>query len=203
MDKKQLDNKYKETLMTIYNDDYLKDYGENQSEWKKNQTEYFNQFMQKYNKTNILDLGCGRGNESKFFQDKGYDVTAIDLSEEAVKICISRGLKAFQMDFYSLSFPDSSFDAVFAQSSIVHVPKNNLHVVLNEVYRCLKRDGIFFLGLYKGFFEGELSRNKNRYFSMYQMDEIKTYLEPQFAILNENHFRPTRLERYVSLILKK
>ncbi|HDR3523474.1 class I SAM-dependent methyltransferase (plasmid) [Bacillus cereus] len=203
MDNKSLDKKYKKTLLNVYNQDYLKGYGKKQSEWKKSQSEYFGGFLKTYNKTSILDLGCGRGNESLFFQEQGYDVTSIDLSEEAVNICISRGLKAIQMDFYSLSFPDSSFDAIFAQSSIVHVPKNNLDIVLNEVYRCLKQDGLFFLGLYKGYFEGELFRNKDRYFSMYQMDEIQTHLESKFIILDENHFRPTRLERYVSLILKK
>lgn len=125
------------------------------------------------------------------------------MSVEAIKICKSRGLNAIQMDFYSLDFHDQSFDAVYAQSSVVHVPKASLGVVLKEVHRCLKDEGIFFLGLYKGYYEGELSRNRDRYLSMYQMKEVQEYIHPMFSIIDENHFRPTRLERYVSLILQK
>lgn len=41
----------------------------------------------------ILDVGCGAGRHSLYLQQKGFDVTGIDNSPGAIKVCKSRGLK--------------------------------------------------------------------------------------------------------------
>jgi SAM-dependent methyltransferase len=43
-------------------------------------------------KGKILDVGCGAGSHSLYLQQKGFDVTPIDISENAVKACHLRGL---------------------------------------------------------------------------------------------------------------
>lgn len=35
----------------------------------------------------ILDVGCGEGRDILFLLDKGYDVTGVDISAEAIKFC--------------------------------------------------------------------------------------------------------------------
>ena len=47
----------------------------------------------KFAKGRILDIGCGAGRHSLYLQKKGCDVTGIDVSPLAVKICRQRGLK--------------------------------------------------------------------------------------------------------------
>jgi len=44
-------------------------------------------------KGKILDVGCGAGSHSLYLQEKGMDVTAIDISENAIKACHLRGMK--------------------------------------------------------------------------------------------------------------
>jgi len=44
-------------------------------------------------KGKILDVGCGAGSHSLYLQEKGFDVTAIDISKKAIKACELRGLK--------------------------------------------------------------------------------------------------------------
>ena len=44
-------------------------------------------------KGKILDVGCGSGTHSLYLQEKGFDVTSIDISENAIKACNLRGLK--------------------------------------------------------------------------------------------------------------
>jgi SAM-dependent methyltransferase len=44
-------------------------------------------------KGKVLDIGCGAGSHSLYLQEKGFDVTAIDISENSIKTCELRGLK--------------------------------------------------------------------------------------------------------------
>lgn len=44
-------------------------------------------------KGKVLDVGCGAGSHALYLQEKGFDVTAIDISENAIKACELRGLK--------------------------------------------------------------------------------------------------------------
>jgi SAM-dependent methyltransferase len=44
-------------------------------------------------KGKVLDVGCGAGSHALYLEDKDFDVTAIDISENAVKACELRGLK--------------------------------------------------------------------------------------------------------------
>jgi cyclopropane fatty-acyl-phospholipid synthase-like methyltransferase len=44
-------------------------------------------------KGKVLDVGCGAGSHALYLQEKGFDVTAIDISANAIKACELRGLK--------------------------------------------------------------------------------------------------------------
>ena len=44
-------------------------------------------------KGKVLDIGCGAGSHSLYLQKKGFDVTSIDISENAIKACQLRGLQ--------------------------------------------------------------------------------------------------------------
>ncbi|MGB1003693.1 MAG: class I SAM-dependent methyltransferase [Salibacteraceae bacterium] len=54
-------------------------------------------------KGKILDVGAGTGIHSKELQNRGFDITAIDISEGAIQCMKKQGLKkALKMDFYEL-----------------------------------------------------------------------------------------------------
>ena len=46
-------------------------------------------------KGKILDVGCGAGSHSLYLQEKGFEVTAIDISENATSILIGTEMPAF------------------------------------------------------------------------------------------------------------
>jgi len=49
-------------------------------------------------KGKILDVGCGAGSHSLYLQEKGLEVTAIDISENAIKACRLRGLTTTRVE---------------------------------------------------------------------------------------------------------
>lgn len=44
-------------------------------------------------KGKILDVGCGAGSHALYLQEKGFDITGIDISANAIEACTLRGLK--------------------------------------------------------------------------------------------------------------
>ena len=44
-------------------------------------------------KGKVLDVGCGAGSHALYLQEKGFDVSAIDISANAIKACELRGMK--------------------------------------------------------------------------------------------------------------
>ena len=49
-------------------------------------------------KGRILDVGCGAGSHSLYLEEKGLEVTAIDISENAIKACRLRGLTTTRVE---------------------------------------------------------------------------------------------------------
>lgn len=68
----------------------------------------------KYANVRVLDIGCGAGRHSIYLQKKGFDVTGIDNSPLAIKICKLRGLKKAKiMSITEIGkFKQNSFDMI-------------------------------------------------------------------------------------------
>lgn len=67
-----------------FSEKYFWDY----PEWNPNEKKAV-----KLAKGKILDIGCGAGRHALYLQKKGFDVTGIDNSIGAIKVCKLRGLK--------------------------------------------------------------------------------------------------------------
>jgi len=67
----------------------------------------------RYAKGRILDIGCGGGRISLYFQRKGLDILGIDVSPLAIKVCKLRGLrKARVMSITEVSPRLGRFDTI-------------------------------------------------------------------------------------------
>ncbi len=62
-------------------------------------------------KGKVLDVGCGAGSHALYLQEKGFEVTAIDISENAIKACELRGLKNTSIQNI-LDLENDTFDTI-------------------------------------------------------------------------------------------
>ncbi len=64
-------------------------------------------------KGRVLDVGAGSGSHSLYLQNKGFNVTGLDISENACICCKQWGVKDIvNSDFFSYSPDDSKFDTL-------------------------------------------------------------------------------------------
>jgi SAM-dependent methyltransferase len=146
----------------------------------------FQKFIDLLSGKDILDLGCGAGDHSKYFVGKGLNVTCIDISEEMIKLCKEKGLNAFVMDIEDLKFSLNSFDGIWAVTSLLHIPKSKIYLVIDKLYQILKEDGIIHICVKEG--DGErLVKDKyfdsQRFFSFWRKDEILKLFEEKFSFI--------------------
>jgi SAM-dependent methyltransferase len=64
-------------------------------------------------KGKILDVGCGAGRHSLYLQERGFNVTGIDVSPLAVRVCKLRGLKKVRLiPVEKADFKSDMFDSI-------------------------------------------------------------------------------------------
>lgn len=100
-------------------------------------------------KKSVLDVGCGSGHGTWFLMMNGVNsVLTLDLDEAKVhhvyRFCKDfNNFLALTMDAQNMGFKDHSFQVVTCFELIEHIPNPDL--LVSEVKRIIKGDGIFFL----------------------------------------------------------
>ena len=103
----------------------------------------------------ILDFGCGSGRDTKYFLEKGYQVVATDGSAELCRLASSfTGIKVKEMLFQELD-EIGVYDGIWACSSILHLPKQELLPVIRKMCIALKDNGVIYTSFKYSNFEGE------------------------------------------------
>ena len=156
--------------------------------------------------TSILDFGCGSGRDTKFFLQKGYDVTATDGSAELCKLVSAfSGIDVKEMLFQDLD-AISMYNGIWACSSILHLPKIEQFRVFHKMNKALKENGIIYTSFKYGEFAGE--RN-GRYFTDFREDTFQEFIKeiPELTVEEQwitSDVRPGRgEEKWLNLILRK
>lgn len=138
----------------------------------------------------ILDLGCGPGNHGVYFKEQGLDALCGDLSEEMVRLCQQKGLKSQIVDIENIDFPAQSFDGIWAYASLLHVPKDRMPAVVQDITGLLKPNGLLALAVKEGKGEGMETHEKypgtQRWFTYFTDKEIKALFSQNFDLLAQS-----------------
>ncbi len=135
----------------------------------------------------VLDVGCGSGVKSRYLIDRGFKVTGIDISEKLLEIA-RRDVPEAEFKVFSMTDLDSmreTFDGVFAQASLLHIPKKDAGEVVQKMVRRLVSGGHLSINV-KETQEGKPEEGMlkedgygyqyERFFSYFTMSELEHYL---------------------------
>jgi ubiquinone/menaquinone biosynthesis C-methylase UbiE len=94
----------------------------------------------------MLELGCGTGHWSDYFEKQGFNVLGIDISEPMLKLAIEKNINAkfLKADSHYLPFTNKSFSIVSSITMLEFVDDQDK--VLQEIYRVLKPGGWLIIG---------------------------------------------------------
>lgn len=93
----------------------------------------------------VLDLGCGRGRESLFFASLGFEVTAADISDEALKNIRHPLVRTEKVNVREKVWEPRSFDAVFANLSLHYFEQDETRRIVIGIENALTPGGLFFI----------------------------------------------------------
>lgn len=139
-------------------------------------------------KQKVLDIGCGTGGVSnEMAENHQLKVTAIDISEDMVHLAkkLHPRLRVLRMDMLKLKFPPKSFDAVFANYSLIHVPDIEIAKSLRQISKVLKPKGLLYLALQEpikkmdrdGFYPLVYRREVKMFINLLTEQEIRKFLK--------------------------
>ena len=156
-------------------------------------------YLRAFQGQDLLDVGCGPGNDTRVFVDNGLEVTGIDLSERLLKLALKNVPQSsfLLMDMRSPALRDESFDGLWVCSSFIHVPRSDARPTLREFARILKSKGLMFINVMEGEREGivktRLYLDKERFFTDYSVIEFRNLIEDEgFEIIDEMTGKETK-----------
>jgi SAM-dependent methyltransferase len=119
----------------------------------------------------VLELGCGAGAASAEMIARGFDVEPTDGSPEMAAEASRRlGRPVETLLFHDLSKVET-FDGVWANACLLHVPRSELGQVLARIWRALKPGGHFYASFKAGEEDGR--DTLNRYYNYPSSDWLR------------------------------
>src|SRR3989344_2007512 len=135
----------------------------------------------------VLDIGCGGGVKSKYLIAHGLNVIGIDISDKLLEIArreVPQG-EFRELSMKNLDSMEEVFDGVFAQASLLHIPRKDACAVVQKMAGRLISGGFLYIavkevregkpkeGLTK---ENDYGYEYERFFSYFTMLELERFL---------------------------
>jgi len=142
----------------------------------------------------ILDLGCGPGRDLSAFTQLGHRAIGLEGAPEFVAMArAATGCEVWQQDFLKLDLPERTFDGIFANASLFHVPTQELPRVLRELRAALKPQGVLFSSNPRG--NDEEGWQRGRFGAFHRLETWQRYVSAAGYVELEHYYRPAGLPR--------
>src|SRR4030095_741721 len=136
----------------------------------------------------LLDLGCGPGRDLLYFKNLGHHAVGLEGSPKFCQMARAYSdCEVLAQDFLKLNLKSESFDGIFANASLFHVPSQELSRVLRELWTALKSGGILFSSNPRGNEEGW---DGERYGTFMEWETFEKYLKKAGFEALHHYYRP-------------
>lgn len=136
----------------------------------------------------ILDIGCAGGPKTNYMKKKGFQVEGIDFSESMIESAKKRfpDINFNVLDVYDLEKLNKTYDGIFSQAVILHIPKKRVMKVLEKMKSKLNKNGLLYIAVKEirdNGIEEEIKKEDDygfeyeRFFSYFSLDELRDYLK--------------------------
>lgn len=114
--------------------------------WQNN---FYKYLIDSFSNPHVLEIGCGSGFILKYFSEKGFKTTAIDISLEIIRNgkTISPSTNFIHSDFLDYDFGNNRLSGIVSENVLHLFPMNRVGDVLDKVYSLLDNEGIFYFSI--------------------------------------------------------
>ena len=139
----------------------------------------------------ILDLGCGPGRDLLTLRRLGHVAVGLDGCDAFARMAREHsGCEVLAQSFFELALPDTSFDGVFANASLFHVPRATLPRVLGELLSALVPGGALFCSNPRAMTEEHEGFQGERYGSYLTLESWHRLFEAAGFTYESHYLRP-------------
>ncbi len=108
----------------------------------------------------VLDIGCGEGKDAVYMAEKGYKVSAFDLTQNGIRKTVSlakrRGVEinAYVDDINTFS-TDEQFDIIYSTGTVQYLFDENKENFFKKLEKMTRQNGIVYINVFveKSFLE--------------------------------------------------
>lgn len=163
------------------------------------------EFLNNYQISDAIDLGCGSGNETVYLVKNGINVTSIDqklndsfITDRLTKEEIEK-VTFIEDTFENITLPNTQ--AVMAFFSIPFCAPNKFDLLWNKIYDCIEANGYFVGQLFGNRDDWHSKKNINTF----TLEEVKQYLEKYKIIKLEEieYFKDDKKWHFYNIIVQK
>lgn len=206
--------KKNEELRKTYNKiakDWNNDHSGDSSWWIKGVDKFSSLLLPN---STVLDIGCAGGDKTEYIKKKGLNLEGIDFSEKMIE---DARIKYPDIDFkvydvYDLDNLDKTYDGIFCQAVLLHIPKKDVLIILEKMARRLNHNGYIYIAtreIKENEVEEEIKKENDygyeyeRFFSYYSLDELKkSFRDINMKIVYEDIVNSGR-SNWIILIVRK
>ena len=101
----------------------------------------------------VLDIGCGEGKDAVYMAQKGYDVTAFDLTENGIRKTVSLSEKRnvninAYVDDINTFRTDEQFDIIYSTGTVQYLFEENKKGFFEKLDKITKKNGIVYINVF-------------------------------------------------------
>lgn len=162
----------------------------------------------------VLDVGCGGGMKSHYLIKRGLRVVGVDFSEKMIAIAkreVSEG-EFHVLDLRMVGSLGRTFDGIFMQAVLLHIPRNEALSVLSTLVQSLVAGGHMYIAV-KDKKEGrpdegmkqedDYGYSYERFFSYFSIDELRDLIRQVGLTIVFEKITPAGNIRWIEVIGRK